>query len=119
MQHHEVGAVTRLARIEEVAGCQSLPRIVVTRPGRDAMDIGDELRLRLRGKLRPVPEQRMLDRAVDVEPPALARYVRGEAEVEGGPVAGQMLPRRQTLLVRARCLAGEETALMSPALLAT
>src|SRR5258707_14510709 len=101
MQHHEVRVVTWLARIEEVAGCQSLPRIVVARPGRDAMDIGDELRLRLRGKLRPVPEQRMLDRAIDVEPPALARYVRGEAKVEGWPVAGQMLPRRQALFAGA------------------
>ena len=74
------------------------------------------LRLRLRGELRKVPEDRIFDRAVDVEPPALARNVRRQAEIERRPVPGQMLARRQALLFGPRDLAGEEVALARPAL---
>ena len=118
MQHHEARFVARPAGIQEIAGRQSFPLVVVARPGGHAMDVGGEFRLRLRGELRPIPEDRMLDRAVDVEPPALAGNVRRQAEVEGRPVPGQMLSRRQPLLFGANGLSGEEAALARPALLA-
>ena len=82
------------------------------------MDVGDEFCLRLRGELGKIPEHRLLDRAVDVEPPALAGNFWRQAEVEGRPVPGQMLSRRQALLLGAGSLAGEEAALLRPALLA-
>ena len=118
MQHHEARLVARPAGVEQVAGRKPLPLIVVARPGGHAMDVGDEFRLRLRGELRKIPEDRIFDRAVDVEPPALARNVRRQAEVERRPVPGQMLSRRQALLLGTGGLAGEEAALLRPALLA-
>src|SRR5260370_1231340 len=68
--------------------------------------------------LRDIPEDRSFDRAIDVEAPALAGNVRRQAEVEGGPVPGQMLSRRQALLFGPRGFSGEEAALARPALLA-
>jgi hypothetical protein len=59
----------------------------------------------------------MFDRAVDVEPPALVWNLRAKAEVEDRPIPGEMLPRRQALLFGPRDLAGDETALLCPALL--
>src|SRR6202035_636538 len=110
--------IARPASIEKIAGRQSLPLVVVARPGGHAMDVGGEFCLRLRRELRKIPEDRMLDRAVDVEPPALARNLRCQAEIEGRPVPGQMLSRRQALLLGPRSLSGEEAALARPALLA-
>ena len=72
MQHHEAGFVARLAGHQEIAGRKSLKLIVVARPGGDAMNVGSEFCLRLRRELGKIPEDRVLDRAVDVEPPALA-----------------------------------------------
>jgi hypothetical protein len=72
--------------------------------------------LRLRRELREIPEDRMPDRAVDVEPPAFAGNLRRQAEVERRPVLCQMLARRQALLLGPRGLAGEEAALARPAL---
>src|SRR5437879_76099 len=94
MQHHESRLLARPAGIQEIAGCQSLPPIVVARPGGDAVNVGYELALRLRGELGEVPEQRVFDRAIDVEPPALSRDVRGQSEIERRPVLRQMLARR-------------------------
>src|ERR1700685_3231132 len=97
MRHDEARLVARLAGMEQIADRKPLELVVVARPGGDAMDVGDEFRLRLREKLRKIPEDRMLHRAVDVQPPALARDVRHHAEIEDGPVPGQMLPGRQAL----------------------
>ena len=80
------------------------------------MDVGDELRLRLRGEFGKGPEHGIVDRAVDVEPPALVRNFRRQAEIEHRPVLCQMLARRQALL-RGGDPAGEEFALARPALL--
>jgi hypothetical protein len=71
MQHDEVRRVARPAGGEQIARRQPLPLIVVARPGRHAMDVGDELALLLGQEGRHVPEQRIFDRAIDVEPPAL------------------------------------------------
>ena len=116
MQHHEPRLVARPAGVEQIAGRKPLPLIVVARPCGDAMDVGNEFALRLRGELRKIPEDRIFDRAVDVEPPALARNVRRQAEIERRPVLGQMLSRRQALLLGPRDLSGEEVALARPAL---
>src|SRR4029079_13130711 len=70
MQHHEARLVTRPAGDQQVAGRKPLPSIVVARPCGDTMNVGNELRLRLREKFRKGPEDRVLDRAIDVEPPA-------------------------------------------------
>ena len=59
MQHHEPRLVARLAGHQQIAGGEPFPLVVVARPGGDAMDVGDELRLRLRGELGKVPEHRM------------------------------------------------------------
>src|SRR5260370_14758351 len=118
MEHGKPRFVARPAGIKEIAGRQPRPLVVVARPRGHAMDVGSELCLRLRRELRKIPENRILNRAVDVEPPALAGNLRRKAEVEGGPVPGQMLPRRQALLLRAGSLSGEEAALSRPALLA-
>src|SRR5665647_3454020 len=114
MQHDVARLVARLTGMEEIAGRKPLPGVVVARPGGDTVDVGDETRLRLRGELGEIPEDRMLDRAVDVEPPALARNLRRQPEVEHGPVPCQMLAGRQALLVGARGLAGEEASLARP-----
>jgi len=82
------------------------------------MDVGDEVTLRLRDKLRKIPEDRMLDRAVNIEPPALPGNLRRQAEVEGRPVPGQVLSGRQALLLGPLGLAGQEAAFARPALLA-
>ena len=74
------------------------------------MDIGDEFRLRLRGELRKIPEDRLLDRAVDIEPPALAGNIWRQPEVEDGPIPGEMLSRRQTLFLGPRDFAGPKAA---------
>ena len=42
----------RLAGLKEIACRKAFPLIVVARPGRDTVNVGDELRLRLRGELR-------------------------------------------------------------------
>ena len=118
MQHHEPRLVARPAGVEEIAGRKPFPLIVVARPCRDAVDVGHELALRLRGELREIPEDRIFDRAVNVEPPALARNVRRQPEIERRPVLGQMLSRRQALLLGPRDLSGEEFSLARPALLA-
>ena len=54
MQHHEARLLARPAGVKQIAGRKPLPLIVVARPGRDAMDVGQELRLRLRGELREI-----------------------------------------------------------------
>src|SRR5579883_1143658 len=59
----------------------------------------------------------MLDRAVNVQPPALARDVGGQSEIEDGPVLREMLSWRQSLFLRTRALSGQETTLPCPALL--
>ena len=118
MQHDVARLLARLTGRQEVAGREPLPLVVVARPGRDAMDVGDEFRLRLGGELGKIPEDGMLDRAVDVEPPALARNLRRQPKVEDGPVFRQVLARRQALLFGARDLSGEEFSLARPALLA-
>src|SRR5207302_6391697 len=82
------------------------------------MDVGNKFRLRLRGELGKVPKDRVVDRAVDIEPPALARDIRRQAKVEGGPVPRQVLSRRQALLLGTGNFAGEKAALARPALLA-
>jgi hypothetical protein len=82
------------------------------------MDVGGKACLRLGGKLGKIPEDRRLDRAVDVEPPAFCRDLWCQAEIEDGPVPGQMLARRQALLLRPRSLSGQEFSLARPALLA-
>ncbi len=76
MQHHEPGFIARLAGHQKIVGREPLPLIVVARPGGDAMDVGGEFCLRLCEKLRKIPEDRLLDRAVDIEPPALLRNPR-------------------------------------------
>src|ERR1700704_2405640 len=118
MQNDEPRFLARPARHQQIAGRKPLELIVVARPGGDAVDVGGEPGLRLRRELRKIPEDRMLDRAIDVEPPAFPRDVRRQAEVEGRPVFCEMLSRRQALLLGAGGLAGEEAALASPALLA-
>jgi hypothetical protein len=82
------------------------------------MDVGQELGLRLRGELGKIPEDRIFHRAIDVEPPALARNVRRQPEVERRPILGQMLARRQALVFGARDLSGEEFPLARPTRLA-
>jgi hypothetical protein len=82
------------------------------------MDVGDELALLLGEEGLKVPVQRSLDRAVDVEPPALARDPGREPEIEHGPVPSQVLARRQPLILGPRHVAGEELAFAGPALLA-
>jgi hypothetical protein len=52
------------------------------------MDVGGELRLRLRRELGKIPEDRMFDRAVDIQPPTFAGNIRREAEVQDRPVPG-------------------------------
>jgi hypothetical protein len=118
MQHHEPGLFARPAGHQQVAGRKSLPLIVVARPRRDAVNVGEELGLRLRGELRKIPENRIFYRAIDVEPPALARDVRRQAEIEHRPVACEVLPWRQARVFGAGDLAGEEAALARPSLLA-
>jgi hypothetical protein len=81
------------------------------------VNVGDELRLRLRSEFGEGPEHGIVDRAIDVEPPTLAGNFRHQAEIENRPVPGQMLARRQALLGGARDLAGKEFALARPALL--
>src|SRR6266566_1916307 len=61
----------------------------------------------------------MFDRAINVEPPALAADVGRRPEIECRPILRQMLPRRQTLLFGAGGLAGEEAAFARPALFAS
>ena len=46
-------------------GGYALPRIVVTRPRGDAMNVGDETALRQRHQLRPGPVRARFDRAID------------------------------------------------------
>src|SRR5580700_1525218 len=82
------------------------------------MYVGHELRLRFGRELLEIPEDRMLDRTVDVEPPALPRNVRREPEIERRPVLGEMLAGRQALRIGTRDLSGEKPAFLSPALLA-
>ena len=118
MQHDVAGLQARLAGVEEIARRQPLPLIVIARPGGHAMDVGDAFGLRLRGELCEVPEDRMFDRAVDVEPPAVAGNLRRHAEIEHRPVPGEVLSGRQALLFRPGGLAGEEAALARPALFA-
>jgi hypothetical protein len=81
------------------------------------MDVGSEFCLRLRRELGEIPEHRLFDRAIDVEPPALARNLRCQAEIEHRPVPGEVLSRRQALLLGTGGLAGEKAALACPALL--
>jgi len=65
----------------------------------------------LRRELREIPEDRSFDRAIG-RPGASARgKCRRQAEVECGPVPGQMLSRRQALLFGPRGFSGEEAAL--------
>ncbi len=80
------------------------------------MNVGDEGRLRLRGKLREIPEQRRLDGAVDIEAPALAGDVGRDAQIQHRPVLGQVLAGWKALFSWARNLAGEKPALARPAL---
>src|ERR1700730_672180 len=118
MQHDVVCLVARPAGHQEIAGRQPFPLVVVTGPCGHAMDVGRKSRLRLPRKLGPVPENRILDRAVDIQAPAFPGNLRRQAEVEDGPVLGQMLSRWQALLFRAGCLPGEEASLTRPAFLA-
>src|SRR6185312_6917023 len=106
------------AGIQKIPRRQPLPLIVVARPGGDAVNVGNELALRLRGELGEVPEQRVFDRAIDVEPPALARDVWGQSEIERRPILRQVLARRQPRFLGPRDLAGEEFSLARPARLA-
>src|SRR6516164_11372321 len=108
MQHDKAGVLVRPARAEEIAGGKSLPLVVVARPGGDAVDIGDESRLRLRRECRKIPEQGVFNGAVDVEPPALARNTGREPKIERRPVLREVLPGRQSLLLGTGNLAGEE-----------
>src|SRR6185369_12336387 len=55
---------------------------------------------------------------MDIEPPSLAPDGRRHAEIEHRPVLGEVLARRQALVLGARVSAGEELALAGPALLA-
>src|SRR5215468_6713351 len=82
------------------------------------MDVGCDPCLCAGGKFRKAPEHGGLDRAIDIEMPALVGDFGRETEVERRPVPGQMLARRQALLLGPRHLAGEETAFLCPALLA-
>src|SRR4030095_12984903 len=63
-------------------------------------------------------EQRIFHRTIDVEPPALARNVRRQAEIERRPILREMLARRPALIFQPRNLAGEEFSLARPARLA-
>src|SRR3954447_24775613 len=114
MQHDEARILARLAGREQLARSEPLPLIVVARPGRDAVDVGGEPRLLLGGELGKGPEHGGLDCAVDVEPPALARNWRHDAEIEHRPVFCQMLAGRQALIFRARDLAGQKAAFARP-----
>jgi hypothetical protein len=58
------------------------------------MDVGSEFCLRLRRELGEIPENRLFDRAIDVEPPALAGNLRCQAQIEDRPVPGEVLSRR-------------------------
>src|SRR5260221_6851560 len=82
------------------------------------MDVGGEFGLRLRRELGKIPEDRLFDRAIDVEPPALAGNLRRYAEVENGPIPGEVLSRWQALLLGTGGLAGEEADLARAALVA-
>jgi hypothetical protein len=118
MQHHEARFIARLAGHQKIVGREPFPLIIIARPGGDAVDVGGEFCLRLPGELREIPENRFFHRAVDVEPPAFPRNLRRQAEIEDGPIPGQMLSRRQALLLGPRGFSGEEFALARPALLA-
>src|SRR6185437_10355542 len=75
--------------------------------------------LRALEKFRVIPEDRVLDRAIDVEPPVCRRNLRCQAEVERRPVASEMMAGRQALLICSRGLAREEAAFVRPTLLAS
>jgi hypothetical protein len=118
VQHDRASVLAWLASFEQLPRRQARPLVVVARPRGHAMDVGDDVCLRLRKKLRKIPEDRIVDRTIDVEPPAFARYLRRQSEIERRPVPRQMLPGRQPRLFGTRGRAGEETALLRPALLA-
>src|SRR5439155_18917033 len=62
-------------------------------------------------------KNRILDRAVDVKPPALAGDIWHEPEIEHRPVPREVLARRQALLLGTCDFSGKEAALLRPALL--
>src|SRR5260221_9452982 len=103
---------------QDMLGADALPGIVETRPGGDAVNVGDIAEHRLGAERGPIPGHWVLDQAVDGGLPALGGHVGLDTEIEHRPVRDLALPRRQPFLRWARRAAGEETAFAGPALLA-
>src|SRR5260221_2575341 len=101
---------------KDMLGADALKGIVETRPGGDAVNVGDIAEQRLGAERGPIPGHWVLDQAVDGELPALGGHVGLDAEIEHRPVRDLALPRRQPFLRPARRAAGEETAFAGPAL---
>src|SRR5438105_8178954 len=92
------------------------PVIVVAAPLRHAVDIGNEILLRLRQEFIECPEDRIFHQAADLKPPILRADMRLNAEIEDRPVLDLFLPRRQTIDAPHIGAAGQQSSLFRPLL---
>ncbi len=99
----QVGGVTVKARqhdkgasgfgdhaIKKIARGYATPIVVIARPGRHAMDVGEAVALRQRLEGVPVERERVLDEAGDVRAPRLVGQVRLLPEIENRPVPDEI-----------------------------
>ena len=86
------GVLHRPGESEDGRELHALPGNVELRPGGDAVEVADVLRLGKREELLPGEGHRLLDRAFHGKLPFRDRHVRGTAEIEHRPALGDGLP---------------------------
>ena len=107
-----------LTRSIRVRARHALPPVVVARPGGDAVDVRGQLHLGQVGELAPFQRRRVLDRAVDEQPPGMESGSRAGCR-DRAPASSR--PRRWPGGRRSRMrrrLAGQQPAVGRPLLLA-
>ncbi|MNI06636.1 hypothetical protein D3C73_596230 [compost metagenome] len=113
-QHHRMSLLPRIDEIEEIAGGDTLPVVVVARPCGHAVDIGEHVRLRQGPECGPVERHRIVDEAVDLKFPLSRGNAWLLAEIKHRPVFHQMLAGRQPVGFRPGMVAGEEFSFIGP-----
>src|SRR5579872_4034321 len=103
---------------DDVPRRYTAPVIVVTAPLRHAVNVRNEILLRLRHEFVERPDHRIFHQPADFEPPVLWPYMWLNAEIEHRPVLHFLLSRRQAVDVSHIGAAGQQTPLLRPVLFA-
>ena len=114
VKHYMRGGRFWLHDRQQMRSGDPLPMIIEARPGGNAVNVGDVLKLGLRQEILKTPLDRCLDQAIDRERPFPCLDLWLDPKVENRPVLDLMLPGGQAIQTAIAGLAGDQAAFVHP-----